>query len=358
MAIEICPVIDIAVGAEEEMPNTSRLITRRELLALMSAALLSGSSLRGQEGMASRGLAPAPRPKPSGRSFGARFVDVAASAGLRAPSICGAVDHTSYLIETTGAGIAFLDYDNDGWLDIFLLSGTRMEGDAQHATNRLYKNNRDGTFTDVTEKAGLTRTGWAMGVTVGDYNNDGFEDIFVTYWGQNVLYRNNGDGTFTDTTREAGLLRPARWGTGCTFVDYDRDGFLDLFVSNYVVFDPKTVPRSCNWKGIDGELWAKGTRTGVASSVSQQREWHVHRCYRAIRHGQSGQRVTASPRWLRTSTTMAGRTSMSHAIRLRACCFATITTGRSAKKECNVASRSAKTVRNRPAWVLASATTI
>ena len=240
------------------MSNTSRLVTRRKLLALMSAALLSRSPLRGQDGMASRGVAPAPRAKPSGKTFAARFVDVAAKAGLRKPSICGAADHTNYLIETTGAGIAFLDYDNDGWLDIFVLSGTLMEGQAQYATNRLHKNNRDGTFTDVTEKAGLTRTGWAMGVTVGDYNNDGFEDIFVTYWGQNVLYRNNGDGTFTDTTHDAGLLRPVRWGTGCTFIDYDRDGFLDLFVANYVVFDPKTVPRNCNWKGIEVNCGPRG----------------------------------------------------------------------------------------------------
>jgi hypothetical protein len=234
-------------------------LTRRELLALMPAALLSRSLLRGQEGgMASRGLAPAPRPKPSGKPFGARLVDVGEAAGLRNPSICGAVDHTKYLIETTGAGIAFLDFDNDGWLDLFVLSGTRMDGQAPHATNRLYKNNRDGTFIDVTEKAGLVRKGWAMGVTVGDYNNDGFEDIFVTYWGQNVLYRNNGDGTFTDVTKEAGLLRPARWGTGCTFVDYDRDGYLDLFVANYVVFDPSTVPQSCNWKGIQVNCGPRG----------------------------------------------------------------------------------------------------
>jgi hypothetical protein len=115
----------------------------------------------------------------------------------------GAPDRTKYLIETTGTGIAFLDYDNDGWIDIFVLSGRLMDGAAPHATNRLYKNNRDGTFTEVTEKAGLLRNGWAMGVTLGDYNNDGFEDIFVTYWGQNVLYRNNGDGTFTDVTKEA-----------------------------------------------------------------------------------------------------------------------------------------------------------
>jgi hypothetical protein len=209
--------------------------------------------------MASRGLAPAPRPKASGKPFGARFVDVGQSAGLRMASICGAPERTKYLIETTGAGIAFLDYDNDGWIDIFVLSGTLMDG-LSHATNRLYKNNRDGTFTEVTQKAGLVRAGWAMGVTVGDYNNDGCEDIFITYWGQNVLYRNNGDGTFTDVTREAGLLRPARWGTGCTFVDYDRDGNLDLFIANYVVFDPGTVPQQCNWKGVQVNCGPRGLK--------------------------------------------------------------------------------------------------
>jgi hypothetical protein len=237
----------------------TRILTRREMLALMSTTLMSGAVLRGQEaGMATRSLTPAPRPKFSGKPFGARFVDIGEAAGLRMPSICGAPDHTKYLIETTGAGIAFLDYDNDGWLDILVLSGTLMDGPVPHATNRLYKNSRDGTFADVTEKAGLLRTGWAMGVTVGDYNNDGFEDIFITYWGQNVLYRNNGDGTFTDVTKEAGLVRPARWGTGCTFVDYDRDGRLDLFVANYVVFDPQTVPRSCNWKGIGVNCGPRG----------------------------------------------------------------------------------------------------
>ena len=235
------------------------ILTRRELLALMSTTLMSGALLRGQEaGMATRGLTPVPRPRFSGRPFGARLVDISEAAGLRMPSICGAADHTKYLIETTGAGIAFLDYDNDGWLDIFVLSGTLMDAPAPHATNRLYKNNRDGTFTDVTEKAGLLRTGWAMGVTVGDYNNDGFEDIFITYWGQNALYRNNGDGTFIDVTKEAGLVKPARWGTGCTFVDYDRDGRLDLFVANYVVFDPQTVPRSCNWKGVEVNCGPRG----------------------------------------------------------------------------------------------------
>jgi enediyne biosynthesis protein E4 len=229
-------------------------MTRRAVLALMAAQT---GWLRAQRegGMASRGVKPMPRGKPSGLPFHAHFVDVAEQAGLRAPVIYGYPDHVDYILETMGCGIAFLDYDNDGWLDIFVPSGTRIDGSTPAATNRLYKNNRDGTFTDVTGQAGLTRNGWAFGVTVGDYNNDGFEDIFVTYWGQNVLYRNNGDGTFTDVTREAGLLKATRWGSGCTWIDYDRDGKLDLFVSNYLVFDPKRIPPTgrdpnCNWKGI------------------------------------------------------------------------------------------------------------
>jgi hypothetical protein len=137
-------------------------------------------------------------------------------------------------------------------LDILVLTGSRFGDPPASASNRLYKNNRDGTFTDVTEKSRLFRTGYWYGVTVGDYNNDGFEDLFITGYPQNVLYKNNGNGTFTDSTKEAGLLNAQpRFGSGCTFVDYDRDGKLDLFVSNYVLFDPKSVPRagdisSCN----------------------------------------------------------------------------------------------------------------
>jgi hypothetical protein len=222
-------------------------------------ALLAGSmgSLHAQlGGMASRGVKPTMRGKPSGVPFHARFTDVAAQAGLRTPLIYGWPDRTDYIVETMGAGVAFLDYDNDGWLDIFVLCGSRLDGAPPGATNRLYRNNRDGTFTDVTEKAGLVRSGFACGVTVADYDNDGFEDIFITYWGDNVLYHNNGDGTFTDVTRQAGLSQPRRrWGTGCTFLDYDRDGHLDLFVSNYLKFDTQTVPRrgedrNCNWKGV------------------------------------------------------------------------------------------------------------
>jgi hypothetical protein len=208
------------------------------------------------QGVASRGIRALPRGKPSGLPFNASFIDVAASAGLTAPTIYGSPGHAEYILETIGCGAAFLDYDNDGWLDIFLLSGQTLEGVPEGATNRLYKNNRDGTFTDVTKQAGLLRGGWASAVCVADYNNDGYEDLFLTYWGQNVLYRNNGDGTFTDVTTEAGLLRPeTRWGAGCTFVDYDRDGHLDLFISNYLKFDFDSVPKPgetllCVWKGV------------------------------------------------------------------------------------------------------------
>jgi hypothetical protein len=235
-------------------------MNRRWFLAMLAA---QASMARAQRGMASRGVKAAPRGKPSGLPFHAHFTDVAEQAGLRDPIVYGYPDRVDYILETMGCGIAFLDYDNDGWVDIFAPSGSRMDGSAAEAGNRLYHNNRDGTFTDVTEKAGLKRTGWAFGVTIGDYNNDGFEDIFLTYWGQNVLYRNNGDGTFTDVTKEAGLARPERWGSGCTWIDYDRDGNLDLFVSNYLVFDPKRIPRTgqdpnCNWKGVPVNCGPRG----------------------------------------------------------------------------------------------------
>ena len=239
-------------------------LNRREFLAVLAAAS-AGSIAHAQEpGMATRGIKPQPRGKPSGLPFHARFTDVAAQAGLRAPIIYGPPDRMDYILESMGCGVAFLDYDNDGWLDIFLLSGTRREGPVEGATNRLYKNNRDGTFTDVTAKAGLVRQGWACGVTVGDYNNDGFDDIFITGWPQNVLYRNNGDGTFTDVTEKAGLLHSGkRWGTGCTWVDYDRDGRLDLFVSNYLVFDFDTIPPAgkdprCDYKGVPVNCGPRG----------------------------------------------------------------------------------------------------
>jgi hypothetical protein len=190
-------------------------------------------------------------------SFGVNFVNVAKESGLKAATIFGGEHKNKYLLETTGCGVAFYDYDNDGWLDIFLVNGTRLEGfpPGQAPTNRLLKNNRDGTFTDVTAKAGLAHSGWGQGVCIGDYDNDGYEDLFVAYFGKNVLYHNNGDGTFTDVTEKAGVAgNGKRWNSGCAFVDYDRDGKLDLFVANYIDLDLATapVPESgpCLYKGL------------------------------------------------------------------------------------------------------------
>ena len=236
---------------------------RRQALALMASPLLG-------QMVSSRGVKPLPRGKPSGIPFNAFFTDVAAQAGLTAPIVYGGVEKKDFIFETVGCGAAFFDYDNDGWLDIFLLSGTRLEGAPKGATNRLYKNNRNGTFTDVTAQSGLTRTGWSSAVTIGDYNNDGFEDLFITYYGAQTLYRNNGDGTFTDVTQACGLeatLPEGHWASGCTFVDYDRDGHLDLFVTSYLELDPKTLPKAganadCNWKGVPVNCGPRGLKPG------------------------------------------------------------------------------------------------
>jgi enediyne biosynthesis protein E4 len=200
-----------------------------------------------------------------GSSLGVQFVNVAREAGLRARTVFGSENKNRFLLETTGCGVAFFDYDHDGWLDLFFVNGTRFEAkwaNGSAPTNRLFKNNRDGTFTDVTLRSGLARTGWGQGCCIGDYDNDGHDDLVVTYWGDCVLYHNNGDGTFTDVSERSGIVKTARktakglnrWNTGCAFVDYDRDGRLDLFVANYIDFDPKTVPvpegGNCLYKGL------------------------------------------------------------------------------------------------------------
>jgi hypothetical protein len=188
---------------------------------------------------------------------GVNFLNVARESGLNVKTIFGGEQKNKYLLETTGCGVAFYDYDNDGWLDIFLVNGSRLEGFPPGAepTSHLFQNNRDGTFTDVTAKAGVAHSGWGQGVCIGDYNNDGWEDLFVTYYGKNVLYHNNGDGTFTDVTQKAGVAgKGTRWNTGCAFVDYDRDGHLDLFVANYIDMDLATAPAPesgpCLYKGV------------------------------------------------------------------------------------------------------------
>jgi hypothetical protein len=193
---------------------------------------------------------------PSG-GLGVNFVNVAKESGLNVKTVFGGEHKNKYLLETTGCGVAFYDYDNDDWLDIFLVNGSRLEGfpAGQAPSSHLFKNNRDGTFTDVSAQAGLLHSGWGQGVCIGDYDNDGYEDLFVTYFGKNVLYHNNGNGTFTDVTEKAGVGgNGKRWNTGCTFLDYDRDGHLDLFVANYIDLNLATapVPESgpCLYKGV------------------------------------------------------------------------------------------------------------
>ena len=248
------------------------MMTRRELMGRLAIATGAAFLLPSQrilaQGISSRGVKAQPRGKPSGRPFHAHFTDVAKEAGLKEQIVYGGLDTKNYIIEVVGAGVAFIDYDNDGWMDLLVLSGTKLEGDPPGVTNRLYKNNRDGTFTDVTAKAGLTRAGWASSVTVADYDNDGFDDVFITYYGHNVLYHNNGNGTFTDVTKKAGLWQnDVHYGSGCTWVDFDRDGRLDLFVANYLSTTLEKLPKpgtnpDCTWKGVAVNCGPRGLPTG------------------------------------------------------------------------------------------------
>jgi enediyne biosynthesis protein E4 len=250
-------------GFLQSLSRTALVLSLEDVLKLGRPALgqetaqkAKGSARQSYEAQ----TRPAPKGAPSpvmGTPLGVQFVDVAKEAGLNVEMIFGGEHRNKYLLETTGCGAAFFDYDQDDWVDIFLVNGWRLEGfpKGKEPVCRLFKNNRDGTFTDVTIKAGLARSGWGQACCVGDYNNDGWNDLFVSYYGQNALFKNNANGTFTDVTKEAGLLQDRlRWNSGCTFVDYDKDGRLDLFVGNYIDLDLKTTPlpedANCTYKGI------------------------------------------------------------------------------------------------------------
>jgi hypothetical protein len=277
------------------LSRTALVLSLEDVLSLARPAawgLGTGQSAAPQKpsGSARQSYEAQARPAPKGLAspvtgtpLGVQFVDVAKQAGLNVETVFGGEHRNKYLLETTGCGAAFFDYDQDDWLDIFLVNGWRLEGvpkgqvlvpypgaaDIARGVPvcHLFKNNRDGTFTDVTLKAGLARSGWGQACCVGDYNNDGWNDLFVSYYGQNALFRNNGNGTFTDVTKEAGLLQDRlRWNSGCAFLDYDKDGNLDLFVGNYIDFDIKTAPTpdeaNCTYKGIQVACGPPGLEGG------------------------------------------------------------------------------------------------
>jgi enediyne biosynthesis protein E4 len=214
---------------------------------------------------------PPPLVPPATKIGVVEFEDIARQAGLTAVDVYGGEKHKEFIVETTGNGAAIFDYDNDGWPDIFLPNGSTVEGfpPGSAPSGHLYHNNHDGTFTDVSAKAGLARSGWGQGACVGDYDNDGNLDLLETFWGQNVLFHNNGDGTFTDVTEKAGLKTPRdEWSTGCSFIDYDRDGKADLFITRYVDFSYDSVPRPgqgqwCQWKGINVMCGPRGLKIPV-----------------------------------------------------------------------------------------------
>ena len=198
-----------------------------------------------------------PYPASEAHPAPAWFLDVAQQAGITARNVNGGERSKRYIVEATGSGVAILDYNNDGWPDIFLVNGREL-GAAHNTplpTSHLYRNNHDGTFADVTGAAGLTANAWGQGVCVGDYDNDGYDDMYVTAYGTNRLYHNERNGTFREVAAEAGVAGTGKeWGTGCAFIDYDRDGKLDLVVANYVHFDLEKTPvpgqdAGCIWKG-------------------------------------------------------------------------------------------------------------
>jgi hypothetical protein len=184
------------------------------------------------------------------------FADVTQAAGIDFHLTCGGPDKR-YIMESMCGGLAVFDYDNDGWMDILLVNGSTLEDlkAGRCHPSKLYRNNHNGTFTDVTTKAGLTHCGWGFGAAVGDYDNDGWEDLYITYLDGAVLYHNNHDGTFTDVTTKAGVRNPGHWGTSASFGDYDNDGNLDLYVANYVDLDLDHLPEFgqgpfCQYRGI------------------------------------------------------------------------------------------------------------
>jgi len=256
------------------MPNLLRLGMLSARAAILAATLLLSAGALPQESRI-RPDPQLPTPKTAsvqkGKNAPVRivsFTDVARAAGIDFHLTCGGQEKR-YIMESMCGGVAVFDYDNDGWMDIFLVDGSTLEDEraGKCHTGKLYHNNHDGTFTDVTAKSGIAHCGWGFGAAVGDYDNDGWEDLYVTYLDGAVLYHNNHDGTFTDVTAKAGVGNPGRWGTSAAFGDYDNDGYLDLYVANYVDLDLQHLPEFgkgpfCQYRGIPVSCGPRGLKGG------------------------------------------------------------------------------------------------
>jgi hypothetical protein len=239
-----------------------------------------------------------PKPNPNA-ALGVTFTDVTKSAGLSGFRMVSGSPVKDYIIEGPGAGCAFIDFDNDGWLDVYLVNGSTIDalrGKARAPRAALFRNNRDGSFTDVTDRAGAANEGWGQGVCSGDFDNDGWQDLYVTNFGKNRLYRNNRNGTFTDIAEKAGV-ELGGWSTGCAFGDYDGDGNLDLFVAGYIDFDLDNPPPSASGEAIarqgDAATRRQGGEEKGASGMGAAYNAGASYCqYR-------GQRVMCGPRGLK-----------------------------------------------------------
>lgn len=250
-------MIQIRKIRPDERPGRKARICRIIFAYAVAGLALGACQAAYAQGMATGGTAVPARPLPRGmKAPVVRYEDVAARAGLTGINVSGAERGKQFIVETTGTGVAIFDYDNDGLPDIFLVNADRLDETGPKPTHFLYHNLGGLKFEDVTHKAGLAHTGWGQGVCVGDIDNDGYPDLFITQWGQNALYHNLGHGVFRDETRERGLIQPKpRWSTGCAFFDFNRDGYQDLVVVHYVDFDLKQTPRpgdktQCQWKGL------------------------------------------------------------------------------------------------------------